>query len=328
VLRLMKNSKIQSHSNEQEPQAGKPIDHNHYSSLVTSFFHSAKEIPIASSASVSSGMTIVHIQNVLSAIDHFLFLHEVISDSTVRYFCMLEDQNRLDSFIASQDDVIIVTPKGRSIRTKTLGQHIYIDMQRHNELVLCVGPAGTGKTFLGVAMAVAAFRNREVSRIILARPAVEAGERLGFLPGDIQEKVDPYMRPIYDALHELLGEDSFRKYADKGLIEVSPLAFMRGRTLDDAFILLDEAQNATVEQMKMFVTRIGMNARACVCGDITQIDLQKGMKSGLIDAVSVLENVPGIGIVSLSDTDIVRNPLVQRIIRAYNSIKERGTLES
>ena len=328
MLSFMTNRKLESMQNNPDFTQKQRLNNNLYSGRITSYFIEVTNGTPESSGSHPSGMSALHIQNVLSAIEHFQLLHEVMDEQTVRYLCMLEEQNRLDSFRSAQDDVIIVTPKGRSIRSKTLGQHIYIDLQRHNELVLCAGPAGTGKTFLGVAMAVSAFRNREVSRIILARPAVEAGERLGFLPGDVQEKVDPYMRPIYDALHELLGEDSFRKYADKGLIEVSPLAFMRGRTLDDAFILLDEAQNATVEQMKMFLTRIGMNARACVCGDITQIDLPKGMKSGLVDAVSVLDGVAGIGIVSLSDADIVRNPLVQRIIRAYNSIKERRTLET
>jgi len=269
-----------------------------------------------------------HAREVLSSIEYFLEKEEDMDEQSIRYFCTLALQNRLDSFRGAFEEVILVTPKGKSIRTKTLGQRVYVDAQRHNELVLCVGPAGTGKTFLGVAMAVSAFRNREVSRIILARPAVEAGERLGFLPGDLQEKVDPYMRPIYDALHELLGEEAFLKYTEKGLIEVSPLAFMRGRTLDDAFILLDEAQNTTVEQMKMFVTRIGMNAKACVCGDITQIDLPKGVRNGLTDAAVLLKDIPGIGVVSLSDADIVRNPLVQRIIMAYNDRKERGTIES
>lgn len=269
-----------------------------------------------------------HASEVLSSIDYFLKTGEEMDEQIVRYFCTLSLENRLDSFRSASDEVVVVTPKGKSIRAKTLGQRVYIDAQKHNELVLCIGPAGTGKTFLGVAMAVAAFRNREVSRIILARPAVEAGERLGFLPGDLQEKVDPYMRPIYDALHELLGEDAFFKYTEKGQIEVSPLAFMRGRTLDDAFILLDEAQNTTVEQMKMFVTRIGMNAKACICGDITQIDLPRGVRNGLTDASILLRDIPGIGIVSLSDADIVRNPLVQRIIMAYNDRKERGAIES
>ena len=269
-----------------------------------------------------------HARQVFTALGYYMTREEDIDEQTVRYFCSLSLENRLDDFCSSQDEVILVSPKGRSIRAKTLGQKVYVDAQKHNELVMCIGPAGTGKTFLGVAMAVAAFRAREVSRIILARPAVEAGERLGFLPGDLQDKVDPYMRPIYDALKELLGEEAFERYTEKGLIEVSPLAFMRGRTLDDAFILLDEAQNTTIEQMKMFLTRIGMNAKACVCGDITQIDLPHGVKSGLIDATILLREIPGIKIISLSDSDIVRNPLVQKIIRAYNDRIERGAIES
>ena len=216
-------------------------------------------------------------------------------------------------------EVFYMTPTGRPVKAKTLGQQFYIDALKRSELVICSGPAGTGKTFLGVAMAVKAFRNREVSRIILTRPAIEAGERLGFLPGDIEEKVNPYMRPIYDALEVLLGQELFDRYYEKGLIEVSPLAFMRGRNLDDCFVLLDEAQNTTSEQMKMFLTRIGLNCKACVCGDYTQIDLPRGVKSGLADAVDVLEEVEGISIVNLSDTDIVRNSLVQRIVNAYNS---------
>ncbi len=267
------------------------------------------------------------VRKILSGIDFFLKRGDEIDEQTVRYIATLARENRLDSFLENSDEVIMVTPKGKSIRAKTLGQRVYIDAQKHNELVLCIGPAGTGKTFLSVTMAVAAFRSREVSKIILARPAVEAGERLGFLPGDLQDKVDPYMRPLYDALHELLGEEAFLKYTEKGLIEVSPLAFMRGRTLDDAYIILDEAQNTTVEQMKMFLTRIGMNTRASVCGDITQVDLPRGVRSGLTDASMLLKDIPGIGIVSLNDTDIVRNPLVQRIIKAYNEKIERGVID-
>ncbi len=266
-------------------------------------------------------------KHVLSALDAYASQEEDIDLNTVRYFCRLAEENHLDDFLENASGPVLMTPRGKAIRAKTLGQQVYIDAQRRNDVVLCIGPAGTGKTFLGVAMAVAAFKNREVSRIILARPAVEAGERLGFLPGDVQEKVDPYMRPIYDALFELLGEEAFVRYSEKGLIEVSPLAFMRGRTLDDAFIVLDEAQNTTVEQMKMFLTRIGMNARACVLGDITQVDLPRGVTSGLTDACEVLSDVEGLSVVTLSDADIVRNPLVQRILRAYNSRVERRTVE-
>ncbi|MCQ2515961.1 MAG: PhoH family protein [Saccharofermentans sp.] len=223
----------------------------------------------------------------------------------------------IEEFLSSEPEVIYTTPSGRQIKPKTLGQKYYVDSIYKSELVICAGPAGSGKTFLGVAMAVKAFRNHEVSRIILTRPAVEAGERLGFLPGDIEEKVNPYMRPIYDALEVLLGAELFERYYEKGLIEVSPLAFMRGRNLDDAFVLLDEAQNTTCEQMKMFLTRLGLNCKACVCGDFTQIDLPRGVKSGLADCISVLESVEGISVVSLKTGDIVRNPLVQKIVTAY-----------
>ena len=243
---------------------------------------------------------------------------EDIDARFVDYVIYLASCGKIEEFISMGDEVFYMTPTGRPVKSKTLGQQFYIDALRRSELVICSGPAGTGKTFLGVAMAVKAFRNREVSRIILTRPAIEAGERLGFLPGDIEEKVNPYMRPIYDALEVLLGQELFDRYYEKGLIEVSPLAFMRGRNLDDCFVLLDEAQNTTSEQMKMFLTRLGLNCKACVCGDYTQIDLPRGVKSGLADCVSVLEDVEGVSIVNLSDTDIVRNSLVQRIVNAYN----------
>lgn len=223
----------------------------------------------------------------------------------------------IEFFLTSDAEVIYTTPSGRQIKPKTLGQKYYVNAISKSELVICAGPAGSGKTFLGVAMAVKAFRNHEVSRIILTRPAVEAGERLGFLPGDIEEKVNPYMRPIYDALEVLLGQELFERYYEKGLIEVSPLAFMRGRNLDDAFVLLDEAQNTTCEQMKMFLTRLGLNCKALVCGDFTQIDLPRGVQSGLRDCIDVLKNIEGIAVVSLQTGDIVRNPLVQKIVAAY-----------
>ncbi len=241
-----------------------------------------------------------------------------IDSRTTDYIIYLSRTGQLEEFIGSKDEVIYTTPSGRPIKAKTLGQKVYTDALKRSELVICSGPAGSGKTFLGVSMAVKAFRNREVSRIILTRPAVEAGERLGFLPGDIEEKVNPYMRPIYDALGVLLGQELFERYYEKGLIEVSPLAFMRGRNLDDAFVLLDEAQNTTIEQMKMFLTRIGLNCKACVCGDFTQIDLPRGTTSGLYDCMKVLDGTEGISIVSLNNADIVRNPLVQRIVEAYD----------
>ena len=254
----------------------------------------------------------------ISALISLLDRGETLDVATVEYIAALSNEGRLSAFLSSADVPILQTHKGKSIRSKTLGQRVYLDAASKSDIILCIGPAGTGKTYLGVALAVAAFKKREVSRIILARPAVEAGERLGFLPGDIKEKVDPYMRPIYDALFDLLGEEAFLRYSEKGLIEVSPLAFMRGRTLDDAYVLLDEAQNTTVEQMKMFLTRIGLNARAIVCGDITQVDLPKGVQNGLSDAAARLLDIPGISVITLADSDIVRNPLVQKIIKAYN----------
>lgn len=243
--------------------------------------------------------------------------YEELDIFTVKYLIDLAISGDLYDASELLNQAIYHTPKGRAIRTKTLGQSIYVRAILRKDLVFCIGPAGSGKTFLAVAMAVRALREKEVSRIILTRPAVEAGEQLGFLPGDIQEKVDPYMRPIFDALRTLLGDDGFQKYYDKGIIEVSPLAFMRGRTLDDAFILLDEAQNTTIEQMKMFLTRIGLNSKTCVCGDVTQIDLPRGSKSGLSDAVDLLYDIDNIETVRLHQTDIVRNPLVSRIVSAY-----------
>lgn len=267
-------------------------------------------------------------KDVLTAKDAFMALDKLSSDSEIdetdiQYLMTIAKEGRLEEFLKTSDEVFYMTPSGRAVKPRTLGQRLYVDSLKQSELVICCGPAGTGKTFLGVAMAVKALKSREVSRIILTRPAIEAGERLGFLPGDIEEKVNPYMRPIYDALAALLGQEMFERYYDKGVIEVSPLAFMRGRNLDDCFVLLDEAQNTTPEQMKMFLTRIGVNCRACVCGDFTQIDLPKGMDNGLKDAIDVLNGVEGISIVSLNNTDIVRNSLVARIVRAYENAKQR-----
>ncbi len=214
-------------------------------------------------------------------------------------------------------EVICVTATGKSIKPKTLGQKRYVDSIKHNDIVFGIGPAGTGKTYLAMAMAVQAFKNKEVNRIILTRPAVEAGENLGFLPGDLQEKVDPYLRPIYDALFEILGYEVYERYLEKGLIEVAPLAYMRGRTLDSAYVILDEAQNTSNEQMKMFLTRLGFGSKAIITGDITQVDLPKGKASGLKSVIKVLDNVKGIDFIHFSKHDIVRHPLVQRIIDAY-----------
>lgn len=224
-------------------------------------------------------------------------------------------------------DTILVNVRGRAIGPRTQGQKEYIKAIKENPLVFGIGPAGTGKTYIAVAMAVASFKRKEVDRIILTRPAVEAGERLGFLPGDIQEKVNPYLRPLYDALFDILGIETFQKYMEKGLIEVAPLAYMRGRTLESAFVILDEAQNTTPEQMKMFLTRMGLNSKAVVTGDVTQIDLPKGTYSGLEQVRIVLRDIPGIAIVYLSDRDVVRHELVSRIIRAYEKHDKAGRAE-
>lgn len=216
------------------------------------------------------------------------------------------------------EDTIIVTKKGKPIQPKTLGQKRYLELIKSNDITFGIGPAGTGKTYLAVAMAVKAFKRDEVSRIVLTRPAVEAGESLGFLPGDLKEKVDPYLTPLYDALFDMFGPEKFAKYLERGFIEVAPLAFMRGRTLDNAFIILDEAQNTTPEQMKMFLTRLGFGSKAVITGDLTQTDLPNKKQSGLLQATKILKDVEGIGSITLSDKDVVRHELVQRIIRAYD----------
>lgn len=243
---------------------------------------------------------------------------EELSPFMVDYLVALARQGKIEEFMNVKDDVFYITPTGNRITARTLGQRFYIDALDRYPLVLASGPAGCGKTFLGVACAVKALKSRQVSRIILTRPAIEAGERLGFLPGDIEEKVDPYMRPIYDALQILLGREGFDRYYEKGIIEVSPLAFMRGRNLDDSFVLLDEAQNTTPEQMKMFLTRLGINCKACVAGDFTQVDLPKGGISGLREAIRILRGVEDIAIVEMDNSDIVRNSLVKKIVEAYD----------
>lgn len=246
---------------------------------------------------------------------------EVISKQTVNYLTGLAQDNQVQQIQEYQSDCICVTAKGKSIKVKTRGQKEYIDAINKNGIVFGIGPAGTGKTFLAVAMAVKAFRNKKVNRIIITRPAVEAGEKLGFLPGDLQNKVDPYLRPLYDALHEIMGGDAYPKYMERGMIEVAPLAYMRGRTLDDSFIILDEAQNTTPEQMKMFLTRIGFGSQVVVTGDVTQIDLPKDKKSGLKEAVKILQDIAGIDFVNLTQRDVVRHPLVQKIIQAYEDFE-------
>lgn len=248
---------------------------------------------------------------------------EVITEQNVRYVISLADDGDEDKLTALSGDCICITSKGKPVKPKTLGQKRYVDSIRNNTITLGAGPAGTGKTYLAVAMAVKAFRAKEINRIILTRPAVEAGEKLGFLPGDLQQKVDPYLRPLYDALFDMLGAESFQKYQERGSIEVAPLAYMRGRTLDDSFIILDEAQNTTREQMKMFLTRLGFGSKIVVTGDVTQIDLPDGKKSGLVDAMRVLKNVDDIAINVFTEKDVVRHKLVQDIIKAYEKQEER-----
>ena len=255
------------------------------------------------------------------AIDALLTLStrgETIGEQTVRYVIGLARSGQTDKVSELTRDVICITSKGRPVKPKTIGQKRYVDSVLKNTVTIGVGPAGTGKTYLAVAAAVAAFREQQVNRIILTRPAVEAGERLGFLPGDLQSKVDPYLRPLYDALFDMLGADTYQRYLERGNIEVAPLAYMRGRTLDDSFIILDEAQNTTREQMKMFLTRMGFNSKMVITGDITQIDLPADKTSGLKEAVRVLKNVEGIGICELNNQDVVRHVMVQRIIKAYD----------
>ena len=240
-----------------------------------------------------------------------------LSEQNIRYVMTLVEQGSEQSMVQMNNSCIAVTVKGKPIKPKTLGQKKYIDAIENNTITFGIGPAGTGKTYLAVAMAVRAFRDEQVSRIILTRPAVEAGEKLGFLPGDLQDKGDPYLRPLYDAMFDMMGPENFQRNMEKGCIEVAPLAYMRGRTLDDSFIILDEAQNTTPEQMKMFLTRLGFNSKAIVTGDVTQIDLPNAGRSGLIEAVKVLKNIDDIAIMKLTEKDVVRHKLVQDIITAY-----------
>lgn len=261
-------------------------------------------------------------QKVLNSLISIANRGEEITEQAINYLIAQVEDDNFDKIEQMQDDFICVNIAGRPVKPKTIGQKKYIDTIRKNTIVFGIGPAGTGKTYLAMAMAITAFKNNEVNRIILTRPAIEAGEHLGFLPGDLQQKVDPYLRPLYDALYDIMGVENFQKNMEKGAIEVAPLAYMRGRTLDNAFIILDEAQNTTPEQMKMFLTRIGFGSKAIITGDLTQVDLPIGKKSGIIDAVKILDGIEDIGICKLDNKDVVRHPLVQKIIGAYEKLEK------
>ena len=249
---------------------------------------------------------------------------ETVDRTRIRYAIGLAAEGNADRIGEIMRDVIAITSRGRQVKCKTLGQKAYVDAIKKNTCTFAVGPAGTGKTYLAIAMAVVAMKNKEIERIILTRPAVEAGEKLGFLPGDLAQKVDPYLRPLYDALHDMLGVEAYQRLVERSAIEVAPLAYMRGRTLNDAFIILDEAQNTTSEQMKMFLTRMGMGSKMVITGDVTQIDLPTGKRSGLVEALEVLKGVDDIGIARLTHRDVVRHELVQAIVKAYERYDQRN----
>ena len=253
--------------------------------------------------------------------------HELVDRTRIRYAIALAREGKVDMIDEILRSVVAITHRGKQIRCKTLGQQEYVQAIRDHDLTFAVGPAGTGKTYLAMALAVVALKNKEIERIVLTRPAVEAGEKLGFLPGDLTQKVDPYLRPLYDALYDFMGVDSYQKMVERGVVEVAPLAYMRGRTLSDSFIILDEAQNTTSEQMKMFLTRLGFNSKVVVTGDITQTDLPYGKKSGLAEAIEILKDIPAIGMVHLTHKDVVRHELVQQIVQAYDAYygKEKET---
>ena len=266
-------------------------------------------------------------EKVLSAIVKDADKGENIDEQKINYYISELKEKTVEEIQEMNNDFICMSISGRPVKPKTLGQKDYADKIRKNTIVFGIGPAGTGKTYLAMAMAITAFKNNDVSRIILTRPAIEAGENLGFLPGDMQQKVDPYLRPLYDALYEIMGADQFQKNIEKGAIEVAPLAYMRGRTLDNSFIVLDEAQNTTPEQMKMFLTRIGFGSKAVITGDVTQIDLPNGKRSGLIESTKILQGIDDIEIVTLTNKDVVRHPLVQKIINAYEVYEQKKDKE-
>lgn len=266
---------------------------------------------------------IVIARNVILHLLDLIKRNATVDRGRIRYTIAMIREGNKDLIGENLRRVIAVTHRGKEITCKTVGQRLYVDTIREHVLTFAVGPAGTGKTYLAMALAVMALKNKEVERIILTRPAVEAGEKLGFLPGDLTQKVDPYLRPLYDAMYDFMGADSYTKLIERGIVEVAPLAYMRGRTLSDAFIILDEAQNTTSEQMKMFLTRMGFRSRVVVTGDITQTDLPQGKVSGLAEAVRLLRDIPEIGIVELSGKDIVRHELVQQIVEAYDAAEQR-----
>ena len=250
--------------------------------------------------------------------------NELVDRSRIRYAIALAREGKVDMIDEILRSVVAITHRGKQIKCKTLGQQEYVQAIRDHDLTFAVGPAGTGKTYLAMALAVVALKNKEVERIVLTRPAVEAGEKLGFLPGDLTQKVDPYLRPLYDALYDFMGVDSYQKLLERGTVEVAPLAYMRGRTLSDSFIILDEAQNTTSEQMKMFLTRLGFHSKVVVTGDVTQTDLPAGKKSGLTEALEILKDIPEIGMVHLTAKDVVRHELVQKIVEAYDNFYGQG----
>ena len=268
-----------------------------------------------------SDINIESVGKLIESLDTHTLSGNEVTDQDLDYLLSNLEKIKQDNISKIKDYVICYNAKGKPLKPKTVNQRNYVEMINKNDIVFGIGPAGTGKTYLAMAMAINAFRNNEVDRIILTRPAVEAGESLGFLPGDLQEKIDPYLRPIYDAMFDILGYENFEKFKDRGLIEVAPLAYMRGRTLDNAYIILDEAQNTTNEQMKMFLTRIGYGSKAIVTGDITQVDLPRGKKSGLLVATNILRNIKGISFLEFEKTDVVRHPLVQKIIGAYENLE-------